>query len=512
VAGLERELKVEVDEAFAVPDLIQLVGLSVVSLPEVSLAATYYDTASLELARWGVTLRHRTSSSGSAKWTLKLPDPPEAGAERLGLSRDEIDFDAPPGSVPGPATSLLTTYIRDEPLAPVAQLNTRRRRHLLLSATDTLAELDDDSVDFELPDGRSGSFRELEIELAATGPPAILGRIHDTLVEAGVDDSVPRPKVVRALGEAPGPLLPVVSDWRTSMTTAELVQRTLSTTVGAWLTDDPRLRLGEDQSALARVYAAVRRLHSQLDALGRWLDRTWVERVIGALGSFSGHLADLADLDAVVGRLAGAATRLAPEDQSAAVQLSEMVAGQRRSHHDELAKLMDSTEYLELVDELVAAAWEPPLVRGGSRPALATWEKAARRRVERLAGESDARWLATRHPSRRPAHPPDEDLTPVDHAVADALFAVELALPLGSRAARALRAALGELEQLVTELHQSTMSERWLRDSAGTLDGHLGLAAGLLLASETERVDQASRAWRPAWKTFRQRARKWPGT
>jgi len=512
MAGMERELKVEVDESFQVPDLIQLVGLSVVSLPEVALDATYYDTNTLELARWGVTLRHRTSSSGAAKWTLKLPDAADAGGDALpGLSRDEVDFDAPAGPVPSDAAALLTTYVRHEPLEPVARLQTRRRRHLLMSATDTLAELDDDTVEFALPDGRSGEFRELEIELAATGPTALLRRIHDTLVRAGVDDSAPRPKVVRALGTAPGPLLPVPAAWSGSLTTTGLVQRSLTNGLTGWLSDDPRLRLGEDPAALGRTHAAVRRLLSQVEALRRWLDRGWSETVASGLATVVGRLSDLADLDAVVGRLLAASGRLAAEDQPSAVRLSEMLASQRQSHQDDLAELMDSDVYLGLVDELVSAAWEPPISRGANRPARAVWERATRRRVDRLTDQSDARWLASRHPARRPPGE-DETTAPVEQAVAEALHAVELALPLGGRAARSLHDSLVALDDLVVEMHHATIAQRWLRDSVATLDGRLGLAAGQLLAAETNQVDEARRAWRPAWKSFRQRAGKWPET
>ena len=49
----------------ALPDLAGLVpGATAIALPEAHLDATYYDTADLRLARWGITLRRRDGELG----------------------------------------------------------------------------------------------------------------------------------------------------------------------------------------------------------------------------------------------------------------------------------------------------------------------------------------------------------------------------------------------------------------------------------------------------------------
>ena len=518
-ASLERELKVEVEDSFHVPDLSASIGVSIVSLPEVALEATYYDTAAYHLGRWGATLRHRTSSAGSQTWTLKLPAAARSDDGGGGLSgaidRDELDFDGPADKIPADAVALLRTYLREDLVAPVAVLKTRRRRNLLMSATDTLAEMDDDIVDYRAADGRTGSFRELEIELAADGPLPILRRIHDVLVAAGVADTAAQPKLFRALGGTPEPAVrPVAGEWSRSMSTAELVAVVLARSVGRLLRDDPRVRLGDDVEALARWRIELGRLAVALEDTHRVLDGAWCEEVGSGLEQLRGHVDGLADLDLLLARLNAGASRLLPEDQRAASELVDILASQRKTHHEPLADHLDSRAYLDLVDGLVAAAADPPVRRGRARPAAAAVERAVRRRLDRL-GRSAADAVGKGfHPAVRSRDDDDEgaELAALARSVWEARASAELATHLAGRPATKLHRALAVLDGWVTELGAATAGQRWLRATGSELDGRLALAAGLLLAGETHRANRARRHWSSAWKAVQHRAEKWPRT
>ena len=520
-ASLERELKVEVDDSFHVPDLSATVGVSVVSLPEVALEATYYDTARYDLGRWGATLRHRTSSAGSQTWTLKLPapSPPDEAAPssglRAALDRDELDFDGPADKIPADAVALLRTYLGEDVVAPVAVLRTRRRRNLLMSATDTLAEMDDDTVDFEAADGRTGSFRELEIELAANGPVPILRKIHDVLVAAGVSDAAAQPKLFRALGGTPEPAVgPVPAEWSRTMTTAELVPVVLARSVGRLLRDDPRVRLGDDPEALARWRAELGRLAVALEDTHRVLDGAWCEEVGAGLDELRGPVDALADLDLLLVRLTVGASRLHPDDQRAATELVDILASQRKTHHEPLADHLDSPGYLELADRLVAAAADPPVRRGRTRPAAVTVERAVQGRLDRL-GRCAADAVGTGfHPALRGREEDDAgvDLAALARSATEARASAELATHLAGRPAGKLHRALAELDGWLAELGAATAGQRWLRATGAELDGRLALAAGLLLAGETHRANRARRHWSSAWKAVLHRAEKWPRT
>lgn len=520
-ASLERELKVEVDDSFHVPDLSASIGVSIVSLPEVALEATYYDTSTFHLGRWGATLRHRVSSSGSQTWTLKLPAPAppdgdDAGGDHGGtLDRDELDFEGPADKIPADAVALLRTYLRADVLTPVAVLSTRRRRNLLMSATDTLAEMDDDVVDYRTADGRTGGFRELEIELSADGPLPILRRIRDVLVAAGVTATAAQPKLFRALGSTPEPAVrPVPAEWSRSLSTGELAGLVLRRSVGRLLRDDPRVRLGDDPGALARWRAELERLAVAIEDVHRVLDPAWCEQVGSGLEQLRGHVDVPADLDLLLGRLTAGASRLLPEDQSSATELVDILASQRKSHHEPLADHLDSPAYLELVDRLVAAAADPHVRRGRTRPAAVTVERAVRRRLDRL-GRSAADAVGKGfHPALRGRGGDDEgaDLAALARAASEARSSAGWAAHLAGRPAGRLHRALSDLDGWLTELGAATAAQRWLRSTGSELDGRLALAAGQLLAGETHRANRARRHWASSWKSVQRRAEKWPRT
>ena len=172
-ARVEREVKLGAWAGLVMPDLDGLVpGARVELLPPLRLTATYYDTADLRLARWGVTVRHRTSVPPTSElpWTVKLPAGPGGGET---LARRELEFSGPEGRVPATVAHLIRGLSRNGVLVPVARLRTDRRRwELRDGAGAALVEIADDEVSVMVsgPGGRgrrlAARFRELEVELA----------------------------------------------------------------------------------------------------------------------------------------------------------------------------------------------------------------------------------------------------------------------------------------------------------------------------------------------------------
>ena len=196
---LETESKFDVGTDFVVPDLSGVAGGSGVTEPEVRLlAAHYYDTEDLRLITAKVTLRRRTGGS-DAGWHLKLP----AGA----ASRRELQ--APLGDeaagVPPQIASLVSGWVRGEPLRVVAVLETRRTvRNLTGADGQALAEVADDLVTGRLPGpgdapGEPVTWREVEVELVAGGPD-ILAAACSRLTAAGARPSRYPSKLARLLG------------------------------------------------------------------------------------------------------------------------------------------------------------------------------------------------------------------------------------------------------------------------------------------------------------------------
>jgi inorganic triphosphatase YgiF len=196
---LETESKFDVGTDFVIPDLRGVADGSGVTEPEVRLlAAHYYDTEDLRLAAAKVTLRRRTGGP-DAGWHLKL----RAGAG----SRRELQ--APLGDeqagVPPQLVTLISEWVRDEPLRIVAVLETRRTvRNLTAAGGAILAEVADDQVTGRLPGpgddpGQPVTWREVEVELVTAGPE-ILAAARSRLTAASARPSSSPSKLARLLG------------------------------------------------------------------------------------------------------------------------------------------------------------------------------------------------------------------------------------------------------------------------------------------------------------------------
>jgi inorganic triphosphatase YgiF len=196
---IETELKFEVSGDFVLPDLGSLPGGVAVTDPEVFLlVASYFDTADLRLAKASITLRRRTGGS-DAGWHLKLPV--TAGTRR----ELQVPLGDDATAVPAQLTSLVSTWVRDEPLQVVAVLETRRTvRRLAGRGGETLAEVADDAVTGRVPGSgdvaaEPATWREIEIELVGGGPE-ILAAAQARMTAAGARPSSAASKLGRLLG------------------------------------------------------------------------------------------------------------------------------------------------------------------------------------------------------------------------------------------------------------------------------------------------------------------------
>src|SRR3989442_15762430 len=180
---IEREVKLAAWGGFAVPPLDDVApDVSAAPLKTKKLDATYYDTRDLRLARAGVSLRHRVGDD--PPWTVKLPD----GESGPVMSRREIPFDGPAGTIPPEAAALVRAYARGEALGPGARLKTERARVGLKIAGTPVAEIADAGVS-GYPGRRLASrFREVEGEVEEEAPDKLLPAVVERPRDAG-----PRP-------------------------------------------------------------------------------------------------------------------------------------------------------------------------------------------------------------------------------------------------------------------------------------------------------------------------------
>lgn len=435
---LERELKLDVDLGWSLPDLSQVMpGAQATTLSTLALVTTYYDTSDLRLARRHVTLRHRlqhaqpeaaparrarqTGGTGpSGQWTVKLPSTPDGAV----LARTEVTWTAkrstrtaqpnragqpktagalPAQSRPVPlpvhpdAAKFVSGLSLGLPLRAVARLEALRRR-VELRALDghLLAEVDHDAVTGRRLVGARGTarFSEVEVELAPGCTTEVLDAVVSRLVAAGASPSASASKLSRVLGAgstSPGGLgrMPEVS--APALTIAAVLKAQLLDCQDVLLAHDPAIRLDDpDPEHVHKARIATRRLRSILKSLR---SNFWDEQ-LAQLHEEAGWLGDLLggarDADTRCELLRAELASLGPLDAAGADALLELAAAEQRLAHERLVLALGRDHYVALLRALEHYEHRPreagaPVMADEVLPALVkrNW-RSLRRQVDKL--------------------------------------------------------------------------------------------------------------------------------
>jgi CHAD domain-containing protein len=490
-------VKLGAEAGFELPVLDGVAGeVTAVARTPQTLTAVYYDTPDLRLARWGVTVRHR-SGDGSG-WTVKLPE----GDEGPALVRRELAFDGEAGAMPADVTSLVLAYARSTPLEAVARIRTVRTGVDLVDHEGAVvAEVVDDEV--SVLDGApvGTRFREVEVELGERPPPGLLDAVVARLRAAGAGEPDPTPKVVRALGApaiGPPEVAPVVLGKK--LAAAELVRHAVSGAVDRILRHDPGVRIGDDPEDVHQARVGTRRLRSDLRTFAPLLDEGWVTSIRVELRWLAAALGAVRDADVLLERLRRQAATLPEPDTAGMAPLFRRLAKERDDARAALLAVLHGDRYVALLDRLVAGAAEPPCRRAAEAPAsdavpplvAAPWRKL-RKAVEAL-----------------PDEPAPEELHRVRILAKRARYAAEAAAPVAGKKATAFAAALAGLQTVLGDHQDAMVAEAWLRAAAEGADPAVSLAAGELIAIQLADAAACRSQWRRAWtKTADKKLRSW---
>jgi CHAD domain-containing protein len=503
IVTAERKVRLIPSSGFQMPALDGLPeGFVAVPRPVHEFDATYYDTSDLELARWGITLRHRGDVSGRP-WTLKLPE----HSSGVLITREELGFDGSLDAVPAEACDLVRGFTRGRQLIRVARLHTNRVRVGVEDANrQVLIEVVDDSVSVLVGARKLDSFREVEVEVAVDTPSsrATLRSAVALLVEAGCRAERPIPKLVRALGQRaqePPSVVVVSVDRQSSM--AELVCHVTAYSVKQIVMNDAGVRLGRDPEAVHRYRVAARRLRSDLRTFDRFLEDGPAGRLRDELSWLGGAVGPVRDLDVLGARFVGHSSGLPDEDQAAASKLLARVWASRRDARDELLEAMRSERYDSVLRALVEFASGPPLGRDfkheSTRPAAGPARRLVKRRWKQLAATVEAVG----------EDPSDEELHRIRIAAKRCRYAAEAVAPVVGRRASRFAAGVEEVQTVLGDYHDTVVAEAWLRDAAARLVDCRVVIGGLIAIERQERA-RLREAWPAAWHlASRREARAW---
>jgi CHAD domain-containing protein len=480
---VEREVKLDVDEAYALPDLSDLVpaggSLDTVGL---HLDSLYFDSAERDLLSARVTLRRRNGGADDTGWQLKLP---------TGDARTEVRLPPTSGStVPKELRDLTAGLRRGRPLRKLANVRVERTAHRILDVSGSLlAEIADDRVRTTTLDGQAvvSAWREVEVELGS-GDRAFQRRIEKRLVRAGAHPAVSSSKLGRAVA-APdeGDAAPAEGPPSRS-TVGGLVQAYLREQRQALLDGDVELRSGSD--AIHHTRVASRRFRSTLRTYGSiYADGRQAADLESELRWYAGMLGAVRDADVLRQHLQGVLHDL-PEQVvlgPVASRVEQELLSDRERHHAALMRVLNGRRYFALLDLIDRWLADPPFNALAGQPATNAVELAdhAQRKLDkRLAGVA--------------VHEDDpEGVHSARKAAKRARYAVELIAPaLPAKVAKRRVKGLKTLQDTLGEFQDSVVAHETLLRlgvKAGTTPGENGFTYGLLYGLEQRRAEIARR-------------------
>jgi CHAD domain-containing protein len=452
-ATVEHEQKLEAPAGWELPDL------GGEPLESRVFSSVYHDTPDRSLARSGITLRRRMER-GKSVWQLKLPRDD---------GRLELEEAGGPAWPPDTLRALLRAHERHAPVAPVAELRTRRYGRLLTYPNGT-AEVTLDEVKVMDAQRVVSEFSEIEVELK-DGEPGVVRAIAKELARTGARVADPTPKLFRALPLRAEP----------ATTPFETFRARLREQLEAILANDPGIRLGGDDENVHQMRVATRRARALLRAARPLYVGDVVELLSLELKWLACVLGDVRDLDVLIARLHAEANDLPPADAAAAGRLISVLDRNRKRVRKTLLGALDGDRYASLLDRFEEAL--TTLQPSDNQVGLGSIAKRELRKLRKHA-------KATRDDV------PDEQLHELRKRGKRVRYAYELA---GStkvvKAAKAFQDVLGD--------HQdSVVVEERLRALAANAPADQGVAAGLLIAGEQQRRDAARGGWRDAWKAL----------
>jgi len=499
-AHREIEVKMRVSQDFDVaPYLIDLPGVTVTGPSTVAMSAAYHDTRELTLLRWGITLRRREGGA-DAGWHLKLPV-----ADGIEGARDELHLplgSSANGHIPAEFSAVVAPLLRNRDVEHLADVKTTRTTYTLIDeAGNSLVEVADDHVSVERGFGLDkqviNSFHEIEAEILHDTKSAmdLLRTFQARVIKAGAAPSS-LSKVASALGPLASspPDVPDMGALAKDCLAVDLIRQVIAEHTRHLLISDVGIRRGLPDS-VHQMRVAARRLRSTLQSFRGLLDPAQSTRLREELGWIARELGAVRDLEVLRERLVEQAVQLpdaADAEVASNVVRTELERRLKAAQSSALAALR-SDRHSDLIEDLIAAASEPPVTDAAFVPARGVVTPMAARTWAKLA--KDVRDLSYTSPS--------PEWHQVRIRAKRARYTADSATALSGKYMQVHAQRLAEVTDILGDLHDAHVAELFLRElaEAPNTSGREGLALGRLLDVQ-HHVDQVQR---------RKFAKVWPG-
>lgn len=249
---------------------------------------------------------------------------------------------------------------------------------------------------------------------------------------------------------------------------------------------------GDTAEAVHQTRVATRRLRSDMRTFGSALDDEWAAALREELNWLAALLGAARDADVLWQRIAMRVKRLDPSAAEGAVEILSTLAEQRSQAHRELAQALAGARHDILLRRLTDAA---------RAPLMSASQQSGRRSSEELPRLVRRRWRALERRVRSlPGHASDGDLHQVRLCAKRCRYAAEACSPwLGGPAVQLARAAKS-VQEVLGDLNDAVVAERWLHECEGQAASPLAASAARKLA-KLERADAARQRlrWRKTW-------------
>lgn len=491
----ETEFKFRIPEGNAIDlqELLRDSSFSVVTDSPRTMDATYFDTRSLSLIRWGITLRQR-KGGGDDGWHMKLPV-----TTGDSTSRDEIRVDRTTSTVPMELVSIAAPLLRRQELIPVARVRTDRSPFIIHSPQGTpLLEIVDDRVRVDRLStfgGADGStcFHEVEVELLADSQQARTGAktIGQALKQAGALPSSVS-KAAQALGRRAGdpPDVPQIPSPQADAPAIDAIQAMFSGYVRALLAADVGIRRSQPDS-VHQLRVSCRRLRSGLRAFAPLLDPDTVAFLRSELAWLAAEMGQIRDAEVQREIL----TSKAPDESTREFIATSIDARMRAAISSAMAALR-SDRHDFLIEDLVIFVNEPPVSSQAFEPAGPVlsqcmedqWKKFRKRAENVSPGSSAHTWHLIRIRAKQ------------------ARYAAEAVAPiLGSGYSR-LGRALAKVTTTLGSRQDAQVSEDFLRELATSAPSDIAFTLDRMAEGFRVNGDADQRAFLRMWPTVSHRA------